>query len=67
MITCKNVEEMLPEFITGQTDTEITNKITEHLKNCAKCRNRYIELKEADNNMVVKPETEPFKKVKKEL
>ena len=65
MITCKNVEEMLPEFITGQTDTEITNKITEHLKNCAKCRNRYIELKEADNNMVVKPETEPFKKVKK--
>ena len=67
MINCRNVEEKLPDFITGQVDTEIRNIITKHLETCENCRNRYIELKEVDNAMNGKSETEPFKKVKNEI
>ena len=45
-ITCQNILNILPLYIEGKTTDDESEEITNHLKNCEKCREKYFYLKD---------------------
>ncbi len=68
---CKEICDLLDDYILGELTPEIEIQINEHLDECNPCKKEFQE-KEAviitiKKSTVFKPSSEPFRRIKKEL
>lgn len=58
-MTCQNIKEMFPEFLTGELDKETTERVQSHLVSCGSCREELENLSAIWTKLGVIPEEQP--------
>lgn len=43
MITCEQVQELIPWYVTGRIDFQVAQQIATHLSGCAACQADFVE------------------------
>jgi hypothetical protein len=58
-MTCQNIKELFPEFLTGELDHETQERIQSHLASCDSCREELENLSAIWTKLGVIPEEQP--------
>ncbi len=63
-MTCQNIKEMFPEFLTGELDQSTQEKVQNHLATCDSCRSELEALSAIWTKLGVIPEEQPSGEVR---
>jgi hypothetical protein len=63
-MTCQNIKELFPEFLTGELDQETQERIQNHLASCDSCREELENLSAIWTKLGVIPEEQPSGEVR---
>jgi hypothetical protein len=58
-MTCQNIKELFPEFLTGELDNETQERVQSHLTSCDSCREELENLSAIWTKLGVIPEEQP--------
>lgn len=63
-MTCQNIKELFPEFLTGELDQETQERVQNHLASCDSCREELENLSAIWTKLGVVPEEQPSGEVR---
>ncbi|NOR12936.1 MAG: hypothetical protein GQ545_06750 [Candidatus Aminicenantes bacterium] len=63
-MTCQNIKELFPEFLTGELDRETQERVQSHLASCDSCREELENLSAIWTKLGVIPEEQPSDEVR---
>lgn len=63
-MTCQNIKELFPEFLTGELDQEKQERVQNHLASCDSCREELENLSAIWTKLGVIPEEQPSGEVR---
>lgn len=63
-MTCQNIKELFPEFLTGELDKETQERVQMHLTSCESCREELENLSAIWTKLGVIPEEQPSDEVR---
>lgn len=63
-MTCQNIKELFPEFLTGELDRETQERVQNHLASCNSCREELENLSAIWTKLGVIPEEQPSGEVR---
>jgi hypothetical protein len=63
-MTCQNIKDMFPEFLTGELDQSTQEKVQSHLASCDSCRGELEALSATWTKLGVIPEEQPSGEVR---
>jgi hypothetical protein len=63
-MTCQNIKELFPEFLTGELDRETQERVQSHLASCDSCREELENLSAIWTKLGVIPEEQPSGEVR---
>jgi len=51
-LSCREVQELLPEYVEGRADEKLSGAITSHIRLCPECRRAYETLQAIEKELV---------------
>jgi hypothetical protein len=63
-MTCQNIKELFPEFLTGELNQETKERVQSHLASCDSCREELENLSAIWTKLGVIPEEQPSSEVR---
>jgi len=63
-MTCQNIKDLFPEFLTGELDKETQERVQNHLASCDSCREELENLSAIWTKLGVIPEEQPSAEVR---